>query len=98
MPSVVPNPFHNPALRHAPETWCFAVQAEASPGLMARVLELFSKRNLVPARWHANVPPGSADLTMDIQVGEIDRELAQYIAGCMRQIVGVSAVLVSMKG
>ncbi len=96
--SAVPNPFLSSAARPAAETWCFAVQAEASPGLMARVLELFAKRNLVPGRWHANVPPGSSDLTMDIQVGEIDRELAHYIASCMRQIVGVSAVLVSVKG
>jgi hypothetical protein len=98
MPSVAPNPFHSPAARAAQETWCFAVQAEPSPGLMARVLELFAKRNLVPARWHANVPPGSSDLTMDIQVGDIDRDLAHFIARSMRQIVGVSAVLVSMKG
>jgi hypothetical protein len=98
MPSAVPNPFHSPAASPAQETWCFALQAEASPGLMARVLELFAKRNLVPARWHANVPPGSSDLTMDIQVADLDRDLAHFIARSMRQIVGVSAVLVSMKG
>jgi hypothetical protein len=35
---------------------------------------------------------------MDIQVADIDRDLAHFIARSMRQIVGVSAVLVSMKG
>ena len=98
MPSAVPNPFLSPAARPVPETWCFALQAEASPGLMSRVLELFAKRNLVPSRWHSSVPPGSADLVMDIQVAQIDRELAHYMASCMRQIVGVSAVLLSAKG
>jgi hypothetical protein len=98
MSSAVPNPFHSPAARPAAETWCFALQAEASAGLMARVLALFAKRNLVPARWHATLPHGSTELTMDIQVAQIDRDLAHYIARCMRQIVGVSAVLVSLKG
>ena len=97
MSSLSLTPLPSLSLRQQPETWCFAVQGEASCGLMARVLELFAKRNLVPARWHANVPPGSSDLTMDIQVAEIDRELAHYIARCMRQIVGVSAVLLSAK-
>jgi acetolactate synthase small subunit len=82
----------------AQETWCFAVQAEASSGLMARVLELFAKRNLMPTRWHSAVPPGSAELFMDIQVAQLDRELAHYIARCIRQMVGVSTVLVSLKG
>lgn len=97
MSSLNLTPLPSLSLRPQPETWCFAVQGEASSGLMARVLELFAKRNLVPARWHANVPAGSADLTMDIQVVGIDRELAHYIARCMRQIVGVSAVLLSAK-
>ena len=86
------------APRPAQETWCFAVQAEASCGLMARVLELFAKRNLMPARCHSTVPPGSAELFMDIQVAQVDRELAHYMARCMRQMVGVSAVLLSVKG
>lgn len=98
MSSAVPNPFHSPAARAGAETWCFALQAEASPGLMGRVLELFAKRNLVPARWHSTLPHGSSELIMDIQVAQIDRDLAHYIARCMRQIVGVSTVLVSVKG
>jgi hypothetical protein len=91
-------PLHSLQSRCEPETWCFAVQAEASAGTMSRILELFAKRNLLPARWHSSVPPGSSDLFMDLQVTQIDLELAHYIARCMRQIVGVSAVLVSVKG
>jgi hypothetical protein len=95
-PLALTHSHHAP--RPAQETWCFAVQAEPSCGAMARVLELFAKRNLMPTRWYSSVPPGSAELFMDIQVPQIDRELAHYIARCMRQIVGVSTVLASVKG
>ena len=98
MSSALSNRFSNPLPLTGPETWCFAVQAEASPGLMPRVLELFAKRNLVPARWHSALTPGSTELSMDIQVAQIDGELAAYLAACMRQFVGVAMVLVSRKG
>jgi len=90
--------FHNPAHWPVPETWCFAVQGEASPGLMARILELFAKRNLVPARWHSALLPGAGELSMDIQVAQIDGESAAFIGRSMRQVVGVTAVLISRKG
>jgi hypothetical protein len=66
--------------------------------MMPRVLELFAKRNLVPGRWHSALTPGSTELSMDIQVAQIDGELAAYLASCMRQLVGVTTVLVSRKG
>jgi hypothetical protein len=65
---------------------------------MPRVLELFAKRNLVPQRWHSALTPGSTELCMDLQVAQIDGELADYVASCMRQLVGVTTVLVSPKG
>jgi hypothetical protein len=98
MSSALSSRFPNPLPLTGPETWCFAVQAEASPGLMPRVLELFAKRNLVPARWHSALTPGSTELSMDIQFAQIDGELAAYLAACMRQFVGVATVLVSRKG
>jgi hypothetical protein len=80
MSSALPSRFPNPLPRTGPETWCFAVQAEASPGLMPRVLELFAKRNLVPGRWHSALTPGSTELSMDIQVAQIDGELPEVRA------------------
>lgn len=97
MSSVAVVPHHKSAPRPAPDTWCFAVQGEASSALMVRVLELFAKRSLTPIRCYCNAAPGSAELSMDIQVAEIDRDLAGYIARCMRQVVGVSSVLISPK-
>lgn len=91
------------ALRSATETHCFAIRAEATPGMMPRVLELFAKRNLVPTRWHSDVitaPPrdgGETHLQIDIQMEAIEAELAAYIARCLRQIYGVESVLTSTK-
>ena len=72
---------------------CFSVQAAAEPGVMPRILELFAKRGLVPQKWHSTVS-GTA-LAIDVQTGGLGRDTADYIARCMRQIVGVDAVLTS---
>src|SRR3954454_13182379 len=74
-------------------TVCFSVQAAAEPGVMPRVLELFAKRGLVPQKWHSTVS-GTA-LAIDVQTGGVGRDTADYVARCMRQIVGVDAVLTS---
>src|SRR5229473_85170 len=76
---------------HLPLTACFSVHAHAEPGVMPRVLELFAKRGLVPQRWHS-AAAGPA-LTIDVQIGGLGRDTVDYIAHCMRQIVGVEAVL-----
>ena len=82
----------------AAETHCFAIRADATPGMMSRVLELFAKRNLVPTKWHSAVfGPGGEDLQVDIQMEGIEAELAGYIARCLRQIYGVDSVLTSTK-
>ena len=71
----------------------FSVQARAEPGIMPRVVELFAKRGLVPHKWHSTV--SGAVLTIDVQIAGIGRDLADYIARCMRQISGVETVLTS---
>jgi acetolactate synthase regulatory subunit len=75
----------------APAPYSFSVQAQAEPGVMPRVLELFAKRGLVPHKWHSTA--SAAALAIDVQVGGIGRDLADYIARCMRQITGVETVL-----
>ena len=77
----------------SPFTVSFSVQACAEPGVMPRVVELFAKRGLVPQKWHSIVA-GSV-LTIDVQIGGLGRDLAGYIARCMRQIIGVETVLTS---
>lgn len=78
---------------------CFSILAEAAPGVMPRVLELFAKRNLVPERWHSDViGPRGTELSIDLQVAGLTPELSDYIARCLRQICGVTTVLTSEKG
>jgi len=77
---------------------CFSIHAEAAPGVMPRVLELFAKRNLVPSRWHSDrVGPGGAELAIDLQVQDLTPDLTDYIARCLRQLHDVETVLTSEK-
>ncbi len=86
-----------PRTRTAP-VFCFSVQAEAEPGVMPRVLELFAKSGLVPSRWVSDVSgPRGRDLSIDIQAESLSPELSAQIARCLRQIPGVGAVLTSEK-
>ena len=81
-----------------PVTACFSVHAYAEPGVMPRVLELFAKRGLVPSAWHSTVcGTDRAELTIDIQMRGLGRDLIDYIAACLRQIAYVEVVLTSEK-
>jgi acetolactate synthase small subunit len=77
-----------------PEDAFFSVHARAEPGVMPRILELFAKRGLVPSWWHSTVSgPDQGRLTIEIRMRGLGRELAEYIAACLRQITSVEAVL-----
>ena len=76
-----------------PLTVSFLLQARAEPGIMPRVIELFAKRGLVPQKWHS-VAIGPV-LMIDVQMAGLGRDLGEYIARSMRQIVGVKSVLTS---
>jgi acetolactate synthase small subunit len=81
-----------------PVTACFSVQAHAEPGVMPRVLELFAKRGLVPTAWHSAVyGTDRAELTIDIQMRGLERDLMDYLAACLRQIAYVEVVLTTEK-
>jgi acetolactate synthase regulatory subunit len=77
---------------HSLPTVCFSVQARPEPGVMPRVVELFAKRGLVPRRWHSNASPAALNIEVHMP---LDRDLADYMAACMRQIIGVETVLTS---
>jgi acetolactate synthase small subunit len=88
MPSVpcAPRPDSEP-------TACFSIIAEAEPGVMPRVLELFAKRGYVPSHWYSRAI--GRELTIDLQMRGVDRQAAAYLAACMRQIATVEMVLTS---
>lgn len=81
------------AERTSAATVSFSVQARAEPGVMPRVLELFAKRGLVPTRWHSAAAAPGLNLAIDVEVDGLDRDTADYVARCMRQIPGVDLVL-----
>jgi hypothetical protein len=79
-------------------TACFCVHACADPGVMPRVLELFAKRGLVPSEWRSKTSgTDEAELTIDIQIRGLGRDLLDYLAACLRQIAYVEVVLTSEK-
>ena len=62
------------------------------------MLELFAKRGLVPSGWNSTVcGTDQAELTIDIQMRGLGRDLMDYIAACLRQIAYVEVVLTSEK-
>ena len=83
---------------HLSATACFFVHAHADPGVLPRVLELFAKRGLVPSVWRSAVcGTEEAELTIDIQMRGLGRDVTDYIAACLRQIPYVTVVLTSEK-
>lgn len=72
----------------------FTLKARSEPGVMPRVLELFAKRGLVPRKWHSiTLGPRGAALKIDVEIGGIAPDAIDYVANCMRGIVGVETVL-----
>lgn len=78
------------------QTACFSVVGVADPNLLHRLLEPFAKRGLIPSRVHADSDPEDR-LFVDIQVGDMDQDLAGRIGAGLRQVIGVEMVLVSSK-
>ena len=98
LPSSTKPLFPRRAPGHGRRVACFSILAEAEPGVMPRVLELFAKRNLVPDRWHSDrTGPGGRDLAIDLQVEGMTPELTDYVARCLRQLHYVDTVLTSEK-
>lgn len=81
--------------RGDPITARFWVEARAEAGVMPRILELFAKRGLLPQQWHS-VVTGAAGLSIAIEVAALGREAADYVARCMRQVVGVDTVVTAI--
>jgi len=77
----------------APATFRYSLLARPEPGVMPRVVELFAKRGLVPQKWHSAA--SSSALSIEVQIGGLEHDVADYIGRCMRQIVGVETVLTS---
>jgi len=75
---------------------CYALTAAPDPSVLPRALEFIAKRGLLPYRCHAVLEGrDGAELVIDLQVGGMDQMTADHVGECLRQIVGVQAVLTS---
>jgi acetolactate synthase small subunit len=89
-----------PSNSEASATACFSIQAEADPGVMPRVLELFAKRGLIPSRWHSDLEgemTREPALTIDLQVTGLNRQQVEHVSATLRGMVSVRSVLTSEK-
>ena len=99
--TCVRSPGAQPVEAAAPCTFCYSIHADATPGVMPRVLALFAKRSLVPSRWVSGVhePLGDrGELVIDLQVDGLDPQASAYLARCLAQLADVRSVLTSEKG
>ncbi len=77
----------------------FSVQTDAEPTTLARVLEVFALREVMPARFHSVVDPlplnepNTGRLNVDIQVAGLAPEAAEAIARKLAAVIGVRSVL-----
>ena len=86
------------AFTPSPVVSCFSLVATADPGVLARVINVFAKRGLIPSQVYSTLAgPRSEDLHIDLQVSAIDAKLREIIAESLRQTVCVQIVLTSEK-
>ena len=70
----------------------FAVEADADPGTLPRVLELFAKRGLVPLSLSGRLVGDR--LTVEIEVAGMVPAESNHVGNCLRQIPMVARVSV----
>ncbi len=68
----------------------YEVHAEASPGLLPRLMQAFAKRNLTPAAVTARCEAGEMRVAVVVQA--MPAEMTAVVAGNLGQVIGVLAV------
>lgn len=68
----------------------FQVQAEASAGLLPRLIQPFARRDLVPDSFTCE--RRGEDVRIDIAMARMPAEMVHLVEGNLRQIVGVLSV------
>ena len=71
----------------------FAVRADADPGALPRVLELFAKRGLVPSALRSELLADGGLLDISVEVVGLVRAESDHVANCLRAIPLVGHVL-----
>ncbi len=85
-----------PLTSRDPTTLRYCLNADADPGLLPRVLQLFAKRSLVPETVRAErLVLGLSDddtLSVELHVPAMAEATARHLAACLRETVGVRSV------
>jgi hypothetical protein len=71
---------------------CFVVLAEASPGLLSRLLQPLAKRDLIPDSVIARRE--GEQMRAELELGAMPAEMVHLVAGNLGQVVGVVSVQV----
>jgi acetolactate synthase regulatory subunit len=74
---------------------CLAIQADAEPGLLERVVGHLSKRGLVPSRMVSSLE--GDQLVLDVQVVGLGDGTARHLAQRLRSMPGVDSVLLCLR-
>lgn len=82
----------------ARQRWRFAMEAEADPGMLGRLLEPFAKRGLVPERWASRLSgaawrDGDPMLTVRCTVAGLTPQQADTVAAFLAGVPGVVRVV-----
>ena len=68
----------------------FTVHADPSPGLLARLLQPFAKRDLTPDRFEAQMTGGA--MRIDFAMDAMPAEMVHLVVGNIGQTIGVQSV------
>ena len=92
-PSQRQQPAQQPARPNAPRVFAFTIRAAAEAETVPRLISPFAKRGLVPKRFSARAGNERGWLTVWIETELPDARTANSIAGNLRGILCVDAVL-----
>jgi hypothetical protein len=70
----------------------FCVQADASPGLLPRLIQPFARRDLVPDGFTAE--RRGDGVRIDIAMDRMPAEMVHLVEGNLRQVIGVVSVTI----
>ena len=75
----------------------YRMTADADPGLLPRVLQVFAKRSVVPdavraERRSGGLVDGDDILSLELHVPAMPAAKARHVAACLRETVGVRSV------
>lgn len=92
-------PRHHPTLSHSTRVNCFSIAAKADPSVLPRILDMIAMFDLVPERCHVSRSDQEPErpLMIDLQIADLENELAHLIEKKLERMVLVTQILCSEK-